>query len=197
MNGIAPCERMKSTAGFSQFEFIVCIFIVLFLLMGVVYINLPGGSDWEEGEGPPHIPPYRWANAAYIHNQLESLRVSVLGYKDMYNRMPGDSGRGDHLRIEKGLGENRKFFKDLHDAGYIRREEVLIRGRDLDVYWTVLGVNGNATQGNFFKLPGVNIHEARAVELKYDDGRNYAGNVLYSVKEGAGEADLFVRLELY
>jgi hypothetical protein len=191
-----PYREHSSRAAFSRFEFIVCIFVVLFLLMGVVYINLPR-VDWDE-EGPPHIPPYRWANAMYVKNELERIRVATLGYLDMHSRLPGESGSGGKSgMIERARGENRGFFEDLHDAGFIRREEVLIRGRTLDVYWTRLASQGNATtEGNFFKLPGVNIHEARAVELKYDDGKNFDGDVLYTVVDDE-HADLYVRLELY
>lgn len=205
---VSPGEsRWPATGGYSQYELIAAIFLIFLLLFGVLIMVMPGdGYDTDTGE--LDVPPYRWANAMYAYNALQRVQAGAMAYFDLHQHIPGDSpkkfenathsirGDGDG-RIERSGKENVKFFIDLHRAGIMPSETILIRGRELDVFWLELKADDRVlSQGNFFKLPGMNLAEARALDYKYDDGWNDGGDIFYSIRDD-DTADLYVNFKLF
>jgi hypothetical protein len=167
---------------------------------------LPGGYDPETGE--LDVPPYRWSNAMYAYNALQRVETGARTYYDMHAYLPGDStevfqnatirleGDGDG-RIERGRDENVKFFRDLYQSGIMPAPVIRIRGSILDIYWVELTAEGrDLSEGNFFKLPGFNLDEARALDYKFDDAWNDTGDVFYSLNED-DSVDLYVNFRLF
>lgn len=200
----AACGNSK--AGYSQYELIAAIFLVFVLLLGILIMLAPSGYDPDTGE--LNVPPHRWTNAMYAYSALQRVEVGARTYFDMHQNLPGDStdvfenatvsirGNGDG-RIERKRMENVKFFKDLYQAGIMPSDVIRIRGRELDIYWiTLKAKNQKLNEGNFFKLQGFNLDEARALDYQFDDAWNDTGDVYYSINDD-GTANLYVNFELF
>lgn len=181
-------------------EFLLLFFVVLLIIIAVV--NIFTLDDGDDG-----IPPYRAANAMYVYNALERVRLSVVSYYDVFGALPGDDdlvavidgkevkGNLDG-RIDQSSGEAAKVFKDMAREGVLRKAEVRIRGLMLELLYVRFLSKGEVLQeGNFFRLVGMNRNEAVAMDRKFDDGRASEGDVLY-----VGDGDtvtLYYKLLLY
>jgi len=180
-------------SGFSLLEFSLLFGVLTLVLVGMV--GLMGSSD----DGPyPDVPPYRWANALYAKSLLEKSRVTILAYEDQTGGLPGDSPSGNgNGKIEKDLGEDTKVFTDLYRSGVSPQEVVLIRGRRLELYYSVLRAQERILgEGHFFKLASFNKYEALALDRKFDNSLSDSGNIIYSHNDD-GTVDLYVKLLLY
>ncbi|MDY7001328.1 MAG: hypothetical protein SVS15_06060 [Thermodesulfobacteriota bacterium] len=196
---------LKSSRGYTQSELVAAVFVVFLLILGVLYVATPGEDS---GAGDAGVPVYRWANAMYAHNALERYRIAVMNYYDMHGQLPGDSSTdarnstggiigNNNGRVEREIEENVKFFKDLYASGVTVSETIRIRGGILDFYWMKLYANSTlAGEGNFFKLPGFNRAEARALDYKFDDGWNDSGDIISSLNDN-GTVDLYVKFIMY
>ncbi len=200
-----PETAPKSSQGYTQSEFLVAVFVVFLLILGVLYVVTPG-EDSEAGDAG--VPVYRWANAMYAHNALERFRIAVVNYYDMHGQLPGDSATdarnstggiigNNNGRVERENEENVKFFKDLYASGSTPSETIRIRGGVVDFYWMNLYANSTlAGEGNFFKLPQFNKAEAKALDHKFDDGWNDTGDIISSLNDD-GTVDLYVKFLMY
>jgi len=201
-----PVARQRAGAGYSKYELIAAIFLVFILLLGILIMLAPSGYDPDTGE--LNVPPHRWSNAMYAYNALERVKTGARTYYDMRQHLPGDctdvfenatvriQGDGDG-RIERQTMENVKFFKDLYEAGIMPSDVILIRGRELEIYWTRLKAkNETLNEGNFFKLMGFNLDEARALDYQFDDAWNDTGDVYYSINDD-GTANLYVNFDIF
>lgn len=195
-------RKCGGVRGFVMVEFLAAVAIVFVLLLALLYIVNPTGKGAESG----NVPMFRAANASYAYSLLERYRIDALSYIERTSKLPGDGspkraenatrGMGNG-KIEKDFGENVLFFEDLYNTGFIQSETVRIRGLMLDVYWTDLFVGDvRVGEGNYFKLRGMNIFEAIALDHKYDDGNNATGNVVYNVVDD-DTADLYYKLRLF
>ncbi|NJB67871.1 hypothetical protein GGQ74_001511 [Desulfobaculum xiamenense] len=184
--------------GFAISELLVGVLLLFAVLLGLLYI-------WTTDEGTQgrglDVTPYRTANAVYAYNLLESYRVAVMNYIDMYGHLPGDegavngTGRGD-WRIERALGEDALAVAELHASGVVPTANPRVRGCALDLYWVSLVADGRELGGaNYFVLRGFNADEARAMDWKFDDKRADAGNILYSPVDDE-HVDLFLKIKL-
>lgn len=205
--GAMISKRRGASAGYSQYEIVAAIFLVFLLLFGVLIMVMPGGG-YDQDTGELDVPPYRWGNAIYIYNALQRVETGARIYYDLHHAMPGDSPelfqnattviKGDaDGRIERGRMENVKFFIDLYKSGILPEETIRIRAKPLDIYWVELKAEGKVlAEGNFFKLAGINVDEARALDYKFDDARNDTGSVIYSLNDD-GSGDVYVNFELF
>lgn len=144
----------------------------------------------------------------YIYNALERQRVAVMSFQDLYGQLPGDSDQPVEIdgvriagnsngKIETENGEYRKVFYDLYVAGVLPGDKVRVRSRPLQLFYVVLREGDKVLgEGHFFKLSGIHMLEAKAYDLKYDDGNSDKGNALYAKAEN-DTADLYVKLDLY
>lgn len=194
---VLPSRR--SRRGRAVSELLVGVLIVSIVLLGLLYL-------WTEDDKPTEfgidVSPYRVANAVYAHNLLERYRLAVMNYIDMYGQLPGDvgaqangTGRGD-WRLERQYGEGERALADMADASVVPRGTLRVRGRELELAWVSLVADERELTGaNYFVLRGFNRDEARAMDWKFDDGRNNDGDILYAVR-GEDVVDLYMRLEL-
>lgn len=185
-----PSNRVP---GFSFFELSLLIGLISLVLIGLL-----GMLSSVDDSPYPDVTPYRWANALYAQSQLEKFRTSILAYYDQTGALPGDfpHGNGNSI-IEKNLGEDAWVLRDLFNAGVLPDTTFLIRGREPDLYHTVLWGDGRRLgEGHFIKLVGFDRMEALALDRKYDDARSDSGNIIFPNSKD-DHVDLFVKLVLY
>lgn len=192
-------RRSIAPVGFALSEMLVGVLIFSSILLALLYMWTADGDDDAVGID---VSPYRVANAIYAHGLLEGYRVAVMQYVDMHGYLPGDTGapanatgRGD-WRIEREYGEDKAVFEALARAGVVPRGTLRVRGRELAFFWATLMSGEEGLQGaNYFVLRGFNRDEARAMDWKFDDGRNNDGNILYAIVDD-DVVDLYYKLEL-
>ena len=172
------------TRGLVVYEYLTLFFVIFIILIAVVNVFTLNRDD-------ESIPPYRAANALYIHQALEQMQVSIMAYREQFGVLPGDdprpveiegrmvAGNGDG-RIDPEAGEAVKVFADMAFSGGVRDKLVRVRGRMLELLYVRFLSEGRVLrEGNFFRLDGLERLEALAYDRKFDDGNPQDGDVLY------------------
>jgi hypothetical protein len=199
MQGRGSFSRARA-GGLVVSEFLTLFFVILVILLAMVNIFTLNSGD-------ESVPPYRSANAMYVHQALESTRLAVITYREQFGALPGDdihpmvvhgvkvTGNQDG-RIDSLSGESAKVFPDMADAHLIPEPVVRIRGIELELLWLRLLADGKLLkEDNYFRLKGLTRDEAVAYDRKFDDGDPRVGDVVFF---GDGDAVTFYsRLALF
>lgn len=199
MQGRGSFSRARA-GGLVVSEFLTLFFVILVILLAMVNIFTLNSGD-------ESVPPYRSANAMYVHQALERTRLAVLEYQEQFGALPGDDRHplviegktvaGNHDgRIDPENGEAAKVFADMASANILPEPAVRIRGIGLELLWVRFLAEGRlVAEDNYFRLKGMDRLEALAYDRKFDDGNPLNGLVFFFGDDD--EVTFYSKLALY
>lgn len=180
--------------GLSLFQALLGLLVLALVSLGLVQLLEKALFEHDASKAPF----MNLVKIVYAEKRLQELAAAIMLFQEQYGSLPGDSDssslpgpRGNNDgRVQKGSGENRMVFKDLHQAGKLDSEKPLFLGRKLDFHW-LQGEGGAYVPGNYIAVHGLAPDIASRLDRNLDDENPETGVLLVLPAEDDGQVNVY------